>query len=234
MKKKKKIYEGTSKKIYAISNSDQLIQEFKDEAPGFDGATSGVIKGKGIINNDVSALLFSYLEGFNIPTHFVKNMGGREMLVKQLEMVPLEIVLRNIAAGSFCERYGFEQGKELISPIIEFYLKDVECQNPMLNQTHIIAMQLATIDEVRMIERMTSKINAVLKSFFSRRNFKLIDFKLEYGRYKNKIVLGDELSLDTCRLWDVSNEGKDAGDRFQIHQRLTETAYAEIKERIFQ
>lgn len=231
MKKKKKLYEGRSKKIYALSDSDLLIQEFKDEVIGSEGSKTQIIKGKGTINKDISAFLFEYLEGFNIPTHYIKNPGGRDMLIKRLEMIPVEVVIHNIAAGGFCERYGLEQGKELISPVLEFYLKDNQRHNPMINQTHIIAFQLAAMDEVRMIERMTSKINAVLKSFFLRRNFKLIDFRIEYGHFKNKIVLGDEISLDTCQLWDISNETKTGGD-FVL--AATESAYEKIKERIFQ
>lgn len=234
MKKKKKLYEGKSKKLYALDDSDQLIQEFKDDAAIFERTKAEVIKGKGIINKDISAYLFEYLEGFHIPTHFVKDLGGREMLIRRLEMIPVEVVMRNIAAGNLCERYGLEKGKELNSPIMEFYLKNDERHDPMINQTHIVAFQLATMDEVRMIERMTSKINAVLKSFFLRRNLSLVDFKLEFGRHKNKILLGDEVSLDTCRIWDVSPETKQNNERFGIDQRIAENTYEELRKRIFQ
>jgi phosphoribosylaminoimidazole-succinocarboxamide synthase len=234
LKKKKKLYEGKSKKLYALDDSDQLIQEFKDDAAIFERTKAEVIKGKGIINKDISAYLFEYLEGFHIPTHFVKDLGGREMLIRRLEMIPVEVVMRNIAAGNLCERYGLEKGKELNSPIMEFYLKNDERHDPMINQTHIVAFQLATMDEVRIIERMTSKINAVLKSFFLRRNLSLVDFKLEFGRHKNKILLGDEVSLDTCRIWDVSPETKQNKERFGIDQRIAENTYEELRKRIFQ
>jgi len=234
LKKKKKLYEGRSKKMYAPGDTDQLIQEFKDEMPGNEGAQIQAIKGKGVINKDISSFLFEYLEGFNIPTHFIKNLGGREMVVKQLEMIPVEIVMINISAGRMSQRYGLEEGAELHSPILEFYLKDEEHYNPMINQTHIVTFQLASNDEVRMIERMTSKINAVLKSYFLRRNFKLIDFKIEFGRYKNKLVLGDEISFDTFRLWDISNEEQTDSETFRVIQGDTEAAYEKMKERILQ
>lgn len=234
MKKKKKLYEGKSKKIYALDDSEQLIQEFKDDAVVFEGAKIELVKGKGVINKDIASYLFEYLEGFHIPTHFLKNLGGREMLIRRLEMIPVEVAMRNLAAGCLCKRYGIEEGRELNSPIMEFYLKDEVRHDPMINQTHIVAFQFATIDEVRMIERMTSKINAVLKSFFVRRNLKLVDFKLEYGRYKNKIMVGDEISLDTCRLWDNSIESKTDKNRFRFDQGADELAYEEMKKRIFQ
>lgn len=234
MKKKKKLYEGQSKKMYTLSDSDQLIQEFKDDVPGNEGANSQTIKGKGSVNKDISAFLFEYLGGFNIPTHFIKNLGGREMLVKQLEMIPIEVVMTNIAADQMSQRYGLEEGTELHCPILEFYLRTEDYNNPMINQSHIVAFELATNDEVRMIERMTSKINAVLKSYFLRRDFKLVDFKIEFGRHKNKLVLGDEISLDTFRLLDILNEGENDSETFRVIQRASDTDYEKLKERILQ
>ena len=154
------------------------------------------------------------------------------MLIKQLEMIPVEIVMRNVAAGSLCVRYGLEEGQELSCPVQEFYLKDDERHDPMINQSHIIAFGMATADELKMIERMASKINAVLKSYFLRRQIKLVDFKLEFGRYKNKIMLGDEISPDTCRFWDVSTGEKLDKDRFRFDLGNVEQAYKEIKNRI--
>jgi len=233
LKKKKKLYEGTSKKIYTLEDSDQIILEFKDDALVFERSKPEMIKGKGTINKDISSFIFKYLEGFHISTHFIKDLGGREMLTKRLEMIPVEVVMHNVAAGNLCERYNIEYEKELSSPIMELYLKTGGRNNPMVNMTHIVAFQLATPDEIRMIERMTSKINAVLKSFFSRRDFQLIDFKLEFGRYKNKILLGDEISLDTCRVWDISNETKLDKDKFRFDKRSSELAYEDIKKRLF-
>jgi len=234
LKKKKKLYEGRSKKIYTLEDSDQLIMEFKDDALVFERNKAETIKGKAAINKDLSVYIYNYLEGFNIPTHFIKDLGGRDVLVKHLDMIPVEVVMRNYAAGNLCERYNLESGTELSSSIMEFFLKREQQNNPMVNQTHLVAFQLATLEESRMIERITSKINAVLKSFFSRRNLQLIDFKLEFGRYKNKILLGDEISLDTCRLWDISNETMSDKDKFLFDKRTSEFAYEEFKKRIFQ
>lgn len=220
--------------MYVLGDSNQLIQEFKDEISGNEEAKSRAIKGKGNINKDISAFLFEYLEGFNIPTHFIKNLAGREMLVKQLEMIPIEIVMVNIAAGQMSQQYGLKQGTELHCPILEFYLRTEDHHNPMINQSHIIAFELATNDEVRMIERMTSKINAVLKSYFLRRGFKLIDFKIEFGRYKNKLLLGDEVSLDTFRLLDILNERENESKTFRVIQWDTDSAYEKMRERILQ
>ena len=232
MKKKKKIYEGKVKKLYSVEEPELLIMEFKDSVSALDGEKQGLIKGKGLINKDISALLFEYLEGFHIQTHFIKSLGARDMLIKELAMIPIEVVMRNIAAGSLCTRYNLEEGKELKYPIIEFYLKDDERRDPMINQTHIISFDLASIEEVKMIERLTSKINAILKSFFMRRGLKLVDFKLEYGRYKNKVVLGDEISPDTCRLWDVKTGDKLDKDRFRFDLGNPEIAYEEVKKRV--
>lgn len=234
MKKKKKLHDGKTKKLYSLEESDQLIQEFKDDAIGFEASSSELIKGKGIINKDISCFLFHYLEGFHIPTHYVKDLGGREMLVRRLEMIPLEIAIRNIVAGSLTQRFGLEAGKELSYPIIEFYLKNEQRNNPMINPSHAIALQLATPDEIRVIERLTSKINAVLKSFFQRRNFRLVDLALEFGRAKDKLVLGDEISLNTFRLSEAKPGADISGTEFQLLQPSNEMELEEIKKRIFQ
>ncbi|MDZ7331951.1 MAG: phosphoribosylaminoimidazolesuccinocarboxamide synthase [candidate division KSB1 bacterium] len=234
MKKKKKLHDGKTKKLYSLEESDQLIQEFKDDAMGFEASSAELIKGKGIINKDISCYLFHYLEGFHIPTHYVKDLGGREMLVRRLEMIPLEIAIRNIVAGSLTQRFGLEAGKELNYPIIEFYLKDEQRNNPMINPSHAIALQLATPDEIRVIERLTSKINAVLKSFFQRRNYRLVDLALEFGRAKDKLVLGDEISLNTFRLSEAKPGADISGSEFQLLQPSNEMELEEIKKRIFQ
>lgn len=234
MKKKKKIYEGKAKTLYETDEPEQLIQEFKDDATAFDGEKKGIIKGKGIINNKISGYLFEYLEGFHVPTHFNKIISNREMLIKRLDIIPIEIVIRNIAAGSLCKRYGIEEGKRLDYPIAEYYLKDDERHDPMINATHAVSFGYAKIDEIRTIDRLASKINAVLKSFFARRSLKLVDFKLEFGRYKNKILLGDEISPDTCRLWDEKTDEKLDKDRFRFDLGNVEMAYEEIKKRVLQ
>ncbi|MCU0643342.1 MAG: phosphoribosylaminoimidazolesuccinocarboxamide synthase [bacterium] len=201
MKKTKKIYEGQFKKIYTTPDPDQLILEYKDDIAGVEGSRAKV---KSNINKEISAYLLEYLEGFNIPTHFIKDLSARDILIKRLDMIPVKIVMHNYVSSTVFERYGLEKGKELNYPIIEFFLKDNERQDPMINQTHIVAFNLATMEESRMIERMTSKINAILKSFFLRRNMVLVGFTVEYGRFKNKILLADEISPDTCHLWDAS------------------------------
>ena len=234
MKKKKKILEGRAKKLYETEETDQLVQEFKDDVITFEGFKKGTIKGKGVTNNQISSYLFEYLAGFHIVTHFIKNLSSRDMLVKQLDMIPIEIIIRNIATGSFCKRYGLEKGNELDYPITEYFLKDDTNRNPMINATHAISFGYAKIDEIRTIERLSSKINAVLKSFFARRKLRLVDFKLEFGRYKNKILLGDEISPDTCRLWDAQTKERLDNGSFLSDESEIETVYEELKNRILQ
>ncbi|MDZ7261572.1 MAG: phosphoribosylaminoimidazolesuccinocarboxamide synthase [candidate division KSB1 bacterium] len=232
MKKKKKIYEGKAKKLYTTDSPEQLIQEFKDEATAFDGTKRGLIKGKGAINNQISAHLFTFLESYLIPTHYIKTLTEKDMLIRKLDIIPIEVVMRNIAAGSLCKRYGIEEGKELEYPILEYYLKDDARHDPMINESHAIAFGYAKPEEMRSIERMASKINAVLKSFFLRRELKLVDFKLEFGRYKGKILLGDEISPDTCRLWDAITGKKLDKDRFREDLGEITEAYEEVRKRV--
>ncbi len=232
MKKKKKIYEGKAKKLYADGESENLILDFMDEATVYDGQKREAAKNKGVVNNQISSFIFSYLEGFNIPTHFIKEIGPREMLIKNLEMIKIEVIMRNVAAGSFAKKYGLEEGRELSSPILEFYLKDEARHVPMINHSHIQAFGLATADEVRMIERIMSKINAVLKSLFQRRLIKLVDFKVEFGRSNGKILLGDEISPDTCRFWDISSAEKIDKEKFRFDSGDVAQKYEAIKNRI--
>lgn len=233
VKKKKKLYEGKAKIVYETDNEDIYIQEFKDDATAGDGAKKGKIKSKGIVNNQVSGHLFNYLESYHVPTHFVKAHSDRSMYVKKLEMIPVEVVMRNIATGSLVKRYGVEEGKELEQPILEYYLKDDAKHDPMINENHIVSFGHATADELKQIQRFTQKINAVLKSFFYRRNLVLVDFKLEFGRNKSgKICLGDEISPDTCRFWDVDTREKLDKDRFRQDLGKVEEAYQEIRKRV--
>lgn len=232
LKKKKKIHDGKAKKLYSVTESEHLILEFKDETTVFDGQKRETVKNKGAINNQISAFLFEYLEGFNIPTHFIKIVNPKEMLIKSLDMIKIEVVMRNIAAGSLVKKYGIEEGVELQCPILEFYLNDDSRQSPMINHSHILAFELATAEELKMIERISSKINAVLKSFFLRRQIKLGDFKVEFGRYKDKILLGDEISPDTCRFWDISVGNNLDKEKFRLDTGDIEQKYEEIKNRI--
>lgn len=228
MKKTKKIFEGRFKKIYATTDPDQFILEYKDDVAGLEGTKS---KAKSNINKEISSYLFEYLEGFHIPTHFIKNLTVRDILIRRLDIIPIKVAMHNYVSTPLFEKYGFQQGEELNYPIIEFFLKDQNRQDPMINQTHIVAFNLATMDDVRMIERMTSKINAILKSFFLRRNMVLVNFSVEFGRYKNKILLADEISPDTCYLWDASltRQCKEGSD---VSPAEFEIDIEEIKNRI--
>jgi len=233
IKKKNKLYEGKAKIVYETDNEDFYIQEFKDDATAFDGKKKGKIKNKGMINNQVSGHLFNYLESYHVPTHFVKTQSDNSMVIKKLDMIPVEVVMRNIATGSLVKKYGVKEGEELEHPILEYYLKDDEKHDPMINDHHVIAFGHADQDELKQIQRFALKINAVLKSFFYRRNLLLVDFKIEFGRNKNgKIVLGDEISPDTCRLWDSETKKKLDKDRFRQDLGDVENAYKEIQQRV--
>lgn len=234
IKKKKKLYEGKAKIIYETDNEELLIQEFKDDASAFDGAKKGKIKAKGVVNNQVSGHMFTYLENYHIPTHFVSQYSDNAMVVHRLEMIPVEVVMRNLATGSLVKRYGVEEGKELDHPILEFYLKDDAKHDPMINEDHVVAFGHANEEEVKLIKRYTQKINAILKSFFFRRNMLLVDFKLEFGRNKSgKLKLGDEISPDTCRFWDAESGEKLDKDRFRHDLGNAEDAYQEVLKRVF-
>jgi len=251
VKKRKKLYEGRSKVIYGTDDPDQLVLAFKDEvspsetaptgqAP--DGARwalagqakKGVIKGKGKINSQISAYIFKYLESYHVPSHFIRpGEDEDEIVVRRLEMIPVEVVLRNVAAGSFARRLGIEEGKELERPVLEFNLKTAQKGERLVNEDHLVAAGLARAEELQTIERLMPKINALLKSFFERRGFRLVDFQLEFGRYRGKILLGDEISSDTCRLWDLQTGEKFDRERLRSDLERLEAAYQKIYRRIF-
>jgi len=234
VKKKKKLYEGKAKIVYETDNEDLLIQEFKDDATAFDGKKKGKIKKKGTYNCQISAHLFNYLDNYHIPTHYVGPFAENAMIIKRLEMIPVEVVMRNVATGSLVKRYGVKEGTELEHPILEFYLKDDAKHDPMINEDHVIAFGHADEEEIREIKRFAQKINAILKSFFHRRSMVLVDFKLEFGRGKSgKIKLGDEISPDTCRFWDLESGEKMDKDRFRQDLGNVEEAYAEVSRRVF-
>lgn len=232
VRKAGKLYEGKAKKLYNTDNPDLVIQEFKDSATAFDGAKKGTIRGKGAINNQISARLFQYLESYHVPTHFVRTLSDREMLVKKVEIIPVEVVVRNIVAGSLAERLGEEEGRDLSEPILEFYLKDDALHDPMITEEEILQRGLATKDELAKIKRMALKINALLKSFFERRKLRLVDFKLEFGRHHGEIVLADEISPDTCRLWDAETGERMDKDRFRRDMPGIVEAYRAVHERV--
>lgn len=226
------LYEGKAKIVYPGENDSEVIIHFKDDATAFDGVKKGKIKGKGAINNAMSTYMFQYLEGYNVPTHFIEKINNTDMKVKKVTIIKVEVVMRNCAAGSLCNRYGIEEGLELQSPVLEYYLKDDSLHDPMINEYHAYAMNLATKDEIQYINKQAFKINAVLRSFFQRRDILLVDFKLEFGRFGDKILLADEISPDTCRFWDSQTKKKLDKDRFRQDLGGIEDAYKEILERV--
>ncbi len=235
MEKKQMLYEGKAKKLFALDTPDQCIISYKDDATAFNGLKKGFVSGKGIINNKISGLLMSVLEGKGIPTHFIKEISKREMLVKKVEIFPLEVMVRNVAASSLSKRLGLPEGAKMKQPIIEFCYKKDELGDPMINEYHILAMDFATKEELDLITEYALKTNQILKEYFLNIKIKLIDIKLEFGKTADgKIVLADEISPDTCRLWDsITNEKLDR-DRFRRDLGGVEEAYNEIFDRLFE
>ena len=210
------LYEGKAKQVYSTENENEFIVYFKDDATAFNGEKKATISSKGILNNKISTIMFEMLHDNQINTHFVKSLSDREMLVKKVEILPLEVIIRNITAGSFCKRYGIEEGLVLDEPIFELSYKNDEYGDPMLNEDHAVAMKLATRGEIAFLKDQTLKINELMKEFFLKMNLKLVDFKLEFGKdVDGNIILADEISPDTCRLWDVNTNEKLDKDRFR-------------------
>ncbi len=232
MKKAKQIYEGKAKKLYETDDKDHYIQEFKDDATAFDATKRGTIVGKGIVNNKISTKLFELLEKNGIKTHFVKLLSDRDMLVKRLEIIPVEVTIRNVVAGGMAKMLGLEEGIRLKEPILEYHYKNDKLHDPLFNEYHIKALGLATDGELETIKSCSFKINEVLKDFFSKKGLDLIDFKLEFGRHNGEILLGDEISPDTCRLWDKSTQKKMDKDRFRRDLGQIEETYQEVLKRI--
>jgi phosphoribosylaminoimidazole-succinocarboxamide synthase len=232
MEKRNKIYEGKAKILYDTDNPDLVIQEFKDDATAFDATKKGSIKGKGVINNEISCAIFKLLESKGIPTHFVKKLSDREMLVKRLKIIMVEVTIRNISAGGLSKLLGIEEGIVLKMPVLEYHYKNDSLHDPLINDDHIEVLKLATPQEMKKIKDYSFSVNQIMKDFFDKVNLKLVDFKLEFGRHKEKILLGDEVSPDTCRLWDkVTNEKLDK-DRFRRDLGRIEEAYQEVLKRI--
>jgi len=232
MKKLEMLYEGKAKKMYTTEDEDKLIVEYKDDATAFNGVKKGTIVDKGIINNAMSAYLFEVIEQNGIPTHFIEKLNDRDMLVKKVEIVPLEVLVRNTAAGSLSKRLGLEEGTELPITVLEFCYKNDELGDPMINEYHIEAMKLAASEEVETIKNMALKINDILIERFRKANIRLVDFKLEFGRYKGEIILADEISPDTCRLWDMDTNEKLDKDRFRRDLGKVEESYHEVLKRL--
>ena len=233
MEKKEQLYEGKAKKVFATDDPELLIVDYKDDATAFNGLKKGTIVGKGVINNQMSNRLMAKLERCGIPTHFVKELSPRETLVKKVSIVPLEVIIRNISAGSFSKRYGVEEGVVFDQPTIEFSYKNDALGDPLLNTRHALALKLETPEEINTIEKYSFRINEILKDFCKTCGVTLVDFKLEFGRLSDgTIVLADEISPDTCRLWDAKTGEKLDKDRFRRDLGGVEEAYAEIMGRL--
>ena len=232
MEKKEMLYEGKAKKVFVTDNPDAYIVEYKDDATAFNGLKKGTITGKGVINNRMSNMMFAMLEKKGVPTHLIEELSDRETAVKKVEIVPMEVIVRNIAAGSFSKRFGVEEGRVLSCPTLEFCLKDDALGDPMINNSHILALDLATPEELETISTLTMKINEELKAFFLSIGIELVDFKIEFGRYHGQIILADEISPDTCRLWDVKTHDKLDKDRFRRDLGGVEEAYQEVMRRL--
>lgn len=234
LEKLEQLYEGKAKKVYSTNVEGVVIVDYKDDATAFNGEKKGTILGKGVINNKMSNYVMKQLEETGIPTHLVEELSDRETAVKKVSIVPLEVIVRNVAAGSFSKRMGVEEGKELLRPIIEFSYKCDELNDPFINDDYALALGLATEEEIETIKSYTRKVNETLKAFFLNIGIKLIDFKIEFGRLVDgTIILADEISPDTCRLWDVNTNEKLDKDRFRRDLGGTEEAYQEVMRRIF-
>ena len=232
LKKGEQRYEGTAKKVFATDNEDYVIVDYKDDATAFNGLKKGTIVGKGVVNNRVSNHLFKMLEGKGIPTHFVEEISERETIVKSVKIVPIEVIVRNIAAGSLSKRLGIPEGTHLAHTVLEYCYKDDELGDPMINEYHAYAMELATPEELGKIADMSFKVNQYLGEYLKTMNIELIDFKLEFGRFKGDIILADEISPDTCRFWDTRTGEKLDKDRFRRDLGNVEEAYQEILHRL--
>lgn len=233
MEKKEQLYEGKAKKVYATDDKNLCIVSYKDDATAFNGLKKGTIVGKGVVNNRMTNMMMRLLEKKGVPTHFVEELSERDTVVKKVKIVPLEVIIRNVSAGSFAKRYGVEEGIAFDEPTIEFSYKNDELGDPLLNTYHALALKLATKEEIELIKKYAFKVNEVLKEYFLSLGVKLIDFKLEFGKTPDgKIVLADEISPDTCRFWDVKTNEKLDKDRFRRDLGGVEDAYKEIFARV--
>lgn len=233
MEKKEQLYEGKAKKVFATDDANLVIVDYKDDATAFNGLKKGTIAGKGVVNNKMSNYLMQLLEKHGVPTHFVKELSDRETLVKKVTIVPLEVIIRNKAAGSICKRLGLEEGMEFTQPSLEFSYKDDDLGDPLINSYHAISCGFATKEDIDTITNMAFKVNDVLVEYFKTIGVELIDFKLEFGKTADgQIVLADEISPDTCRFWDIETHEKLDKDRFRRDLGKVEDAYAEMMKRV--
>jgi phosphoribosylaminoimidazole-succinocarboxamide synthase len=232
MEKREMLYEGKAKKVFKTDNEKEYIVSYKDDATAFNGVKKGTIAEKGVVNNTMSALLFKMLEEKGIPTHLVELLNDRETLVKAVKIIPLEVIPRNIAAGSLAKRLGLEEGTVLKQPVLELCYKNDDLGDPMINDDHVLAMELATKDQLEAVKKYAMEINEILIEYFASRKIKLVDFKIEFGLYEGKVILADEISPDTCRLWDAETNEKLDKDRFRRDLGGVEEAYQEVLNRL--
>ena len=232
MQKCEQLYEGKAKKVFLTDDPDVVIVSYKDDATAFNGQKKGTIVGKGSVNNRMTNYLFKILEAEGVPTHLVEELNDRETAVRRVEIVPLEVIIRNVAAGSFSTRLGVPEGKVLAEPTIEFSYKNDELGDPLINSYFARALELATSEEIETIKKYAFRVNEVLKERFLKAGLRLIDFKIEFGRCHGKIILADEISPDTCRLWDAESGEKLDKDRFRRDLGNVEEAYIEVAKRL--
>ncbi len=232
MEKRELIYEGKAKRVYTTDNPDLVVQYFKDDATAFNAKKRGTIASKGVMNNAISETFFRLLEASGVPTHFVERLNDREMLVKRLQIIPVETIVRNIIAGSLAKRLGLEEGKPLPEPIVEYYYKNDALDDPMINQWHVTVLGMATAGELQTVTDLALKTNAILRPFLEQRGILLVDMKLEFGRHHGRILLGDEICPDTCRFWDSTTRKKLDKDRFRQDLGEVEEAYHEVHRRL--
>ncbi|MDO4284943.1 MAG: phosphoribosylaminoimidazolesuccinocarboxamide synthase [Eubacteriales bacterium] len=232
MEKKEQLYEGKAKKVYATEDPDVVIVDYKDDATAFNGLKKGTIVGKGVVNNRMTNKIMQIMETKGVPTHFIEELSDRETAVKKVEIVPLEVIIRNVAAGSFSKRLGVPEGTQFTEPTIEFSYKNDDLGDPLINSYFARALDLATWEEIEKIKEYAFKVNEVLKEYFLQADIKLIDFKIEFGRFHDQIILADEISPDTCRLWDVHTNEKLDKDRFRRDLGNVEEAYNEVFKRL--
>lgn len=229
---REQLYEGKAKRVYATDDPKLVVVAYKDDATAFNGLKKGTITGKGVVNNRMSNLLFKYLADNGIPTHFVEELDERRTVVKHVSIVPLEVIVRNIAAGSFSKRFGVAEGTDLANPTIEFSYKNDDLGDPMINTSQALALRLGTAEQIETIRTMALRVNELLKDYFLKRDLILVDYKLEFGLFDGEVILADEISPDTCRLWDVHTREKLDKDRFRRDMGGVEDAYSEVYHRM--
>lgn len=232
MEKLEMMYEGKAKKVFKTDDPKLYIVDYKDDATAFNGLKKGQIGGKGIVNNTMANIIFEMLEKKGIPTHFVQQLSERETLVKAVQILPLEVIIRNVSAGSFAKRYGVEEGIPFKTPVLEFSYKNDDLGDPLINDDHILALELTTEENLATVKKYAYAVNEALKEFFLERDLKLIDFKIEFGLHDGEVILADEISPDTCRLWDVHTNEKMDKDRFRRDLGNVEETYQEVFNRI--